>query len=92
MEFAEQELTKAIEYVHDNIPADKGNEEPMRKLLSQFAAANYTALFHGSFEALVTRGGSFTLDLARKLSRRLLAHGVSAGLVEGRARTSYTKS
>jgi hypothetical protein len=82
VESAEQELTKAIEYVYDNIPADKGNEEPMRKLLSQFAAANYTSLLHGSFEALITRGGDFTLDLARKLSRRLLAHGVSADLVE----------
>ncbi|KAK5215065.1 hypothetical protein LTR72_011851, partial [Exophiala xenobiotica] len=82
VEVAEQELTKAIEFVYDNIPADRGNEEPMRKLFSQFAAANYTSLLHGSFEALITRGGDFALDLARKLSRRLLAHGVSAALVD----------
>ncbi|OAP59079.1 hypothetical protein AYL99_06377 [Fonsecaea erecta] len=82
VDHAEQELTKAIEFVYDNIPADEENEEPMRKLFSQFAAANYTSLMHGSFEVLFTGGGDFALDLARKLSRRLLAHGVSAGLVE----------
>ncbi|KIW64166.1 hypothetical protein PV04_09119 [Phialophora macrospora] len=82
VELAEQELTKIIEFVYDKIPADSNSEEPMRKLLCQYAAMNYTSLLHGSFEALVTRGGDFTLDLARKLSRRLLAHGVSAELVE----------
>lgn len=78
VEFAEQELTKAVESVYGSIPTDIGNEEPMRKLLSQFAAAKYTSLSHGSFEALIIRGGDFALDLARKLSRRLLAHGVLA--------------
>ncbi|KAH0834571.1 hypothetical protein FOPE_03683 [Fonsecaea pedrosoi] len=78
VEFAEQEVSKAIEFVYANIPADRGNEEPMRKLLSQFAAINYTSLMHGSFEALITRGGDFALDLARKLSRRLLARDSDA--------------
>lgn len=54
----------------------------MRKLLSQFAAINYTSILHGSFEALVGRGGDFGLDLARKLSRRLLVHGVSGESAE----------
>ncbi|KIW81841.1 hypothetical protein Z517_04867 [Fonsecaea pedrosoi CBS 271.37] len=78
VEFAEQEVSKAVEFVYANIPADRGNEEPMRKLLSQFAAINYTSLMHGSFEALITRGGDFALDLARKLSRRLLARDSDA--------------
>ncbi|OAG43198.1 hypothetical protein AYO21_02484 [Fonsecaea monophora] len=82
VELAEQEVSKAVEFVYANIPADRGNEEPMRKLLSQFAAMNYTSLLHGSFEALIARGGDFALDLARKLSRRLLAHGVSDELVQ----------
>lgn len=82
VELAEQELAKVIEFVYDNIPADGNREEPMRKLLCQYAAANYTSLLHGSFEALITRGGDFALDLARKLSRRLLAHGASAESVE----------
>lgn len=79
---AEQELTKAIEFVYDSIPADSNDEEPMRKLFSQFAAENYTSLLHGSFEALITRGGDFALDLARKLSRRFLAREVSAAFAK----------
>lgn len=82
VEYAEQELTELIEFVYDNISADQDGEEPMRKLLSQFAAINYTSILHGSFEALVGRGGDFGLDLARKLSRRLLAHGVSGESAE----------
>lgn len=82
LEYAEQELTEVIEFVYDTIPSDGKDEEPMRKLLFQFAAANYTSILHGSFEALVVRGGDFGLDLARKLSRRLLAHGVSGELAE----------
>ena len=54
----------------------------MRKVRSQFAATNYTSLLHGSFETLVARGGDFTFDLARKLCRRLKAHGFSGGMVE----------
>ena len=67
LELAEQELTKAIEFVYDNIPADRGNEEPMRKLFSQFAAANYTSLLHDSFETLITRGGDFALGSGTKI-------------------------
>lgn len=78
---AEQELAETIDFAYDHIPAD-GNNEPMRKLLSLFAATNYTSLLHGNFEALVAHGGDFTLDLARELSRRLLEHGVSAKLVK----------
>ena len=70
-------LTTFIEYVYDNVPADGKHEESTRKPLSQSAATNFISLLHGSFEALFARGGDFALDLARKLSRRLLAHGVS---------------
>lgn len=79
---AERELTETIEFVYESVPADGENEEPMRKPLSHFAAVNYTSLMHGSFEALFAASGDFTLDLARKLSRRLSAHRVSAGLAE----------
>ncbi|EXJ81523.1 hypothetical protein A1O1_07587 [Capronia coronata CBS 617.96] len=82
VKYAREELGEIIEFAYDNIDATGDGEEPMRKLLSQFAAANYTSLLHGSFETLFGRGGEFTLDLARKLSRRLLAHGVSGRLVE----------
>ncbi|EXJ66221.1 uncharacterized protein A1O5_10837 [Cladophialophora psammophila CBS 110553] len=71
LKYGEVELADPIEFVYRNIPVHGDGEEPMRKLLSQFAAANYTSLLHGSFEALFARGGDFTLDLARKLSRRL---------------------
>lgn len=82
VESAEQELANIIEFVYDNVPVGSNGEEPMRKLLCQYAAANYTSLLHGSFEVFITGGGDFTRDLARKLSRRLLAHGMSADMVE----------
>ena len=41
---------------------------------------NYTSLMAGKFEELFTKGGDFTLSLARKLSRRIAAHGVAAEL------------
>lgn len=79
---AEQELVEVTDYVYDNIPADQDEEEPERKLFSQFAAVSFTSWLHGSFEALVGRGGDFGLDLARKLSRRLLAHRASGELAD----------
>ena len=79
---AEQELAEVIEFVYQNTPASGEDEELMRKLLSQFAAINYTTLSHDKFEVLFTHGGDFALDLARKLSRRFSAHGVSAELEE----------
>ena len=75
---AEEELSAIIEYVYDNIESNGEDEEPMQKLLSQFAAIHYPALLHGNFEELFSRGGDFTRDVARKLSRRLAAHGVAA--------------
>lgn len=82
VEYTEQELVETIKYIYDNVPTDGKDEELMRKLLSHFTATHYTSLLHGSFKALFLRGGDFTLDLARKLSRRLLAHGVSGELAE----------
>ncbi|KIV84208.1 hypothetical protein PV11_06175, partial [Exophiala sideris] len=64
---AEQELAVVIEYVYNNVPADRDEEEPARELFSQFAAVNLTDLLHGSFDALVARCGDFALDLTRKL-------------------------
>lgn len=71
---AAQELSDVAVYVYDNTPAKNGDSEPMRKILSQFIATNYTSLFHDSFEKIMTRGGDFTLDLGRKLSRHISAH------------------
>jgi hypothetical protein len=77
---AQEELAEVVQFVYNHIPAGVSDEEPMLKLLSQFAAINYTFLLHGSFAELVGQGGDFTLSLARKLSRRLAAHGATAEL------------
>jgi hypothetical protein len=77
-EHAGEELSAIIEYVYNNIESSGDDEEPMQKILSQFAAIYYPALLHGKFEELFSRGGEFTRDVARKLSRRLSAHGVAA--------------
>ena len=79
---AQEELAEVVQFVYNHIPASVSDEEPVLKLLSQFAAIKFTFLLHGSFAELVGQGGDFTLSLARKLSRRLAAHGTE---VEGDA-------
>jgi hypothetical protein len=78
VEHAGEELSAIIEYAYNNIESSGDDEEPMQKILSQFATIHYTALLHGKFEELFVRGGEFTRDVARKLSRRISAHGVAA--------------
>ena len=78
VEYAQEELSDVIELVYDHIPVIGSDEEPMGKLLSQYAVINYTSLLAGKFEEVLGRGGEFALALARKLSRRLSAHGAAA--------------
>lgn len=75
VKYAADELSEVTEFVWDNIPASEDHEEPMQNLLSQSAKIYYTSLLHGRFEKLSCRGGEITRDVARKLSRRLSAHG-----------------
>ena len=70
---ASNEIAGLTRYIYENTRSDTP-EEPLRKLVSQFATINYTSLLHDDFEDLVCRGGDFTRDVARKLLRRLTSH------------------
>ncbi|MCJ1474756.1 hypothetical protein MMC13_003416 [Lambiella insularis] len=70
---AGDEVARLITYIYENTRSDVP-EEPLRKLISQFATINYTSLLRDDFEDLLSRGGDFTRDVARKLLRRLTSH------------------
>jgi hypothetical protein len=91
-EHAKEELSEVIAFIYDNVPEDESEEDPMRKLLSHYAAMNYTSLLGGNFQELFTQGGDFTLDLGEKLSRRLSAHGVALGVRRRQNTRPYTGS
>jgi hypothetical protein len=65
------DVTPLIEYVYSNTLNHESREEPIRKLVSQFAAIYYTDLVTGEFEEFFSRrsvlGGGVTLDVARKI-------------------------
>ena len=67
VEDAQEELSDVIEFVYDHIPVSGSDEEPMRKLLAQFAAINYTSLLAGKFEELLSQGGEFALRKVRRM-------------------------
>jgi hypothetical protein len=79
---AVSDVTPLMDYVYSNTLNHESREEPIRKLVSQFAAIHYTDLMTGEFEEVFSRGGDFTLDVARKISRRLAVSGVSTKTLE----------
>ena len=79
---AVSDITPLIEYVYNNTLNHESPEEPIRKLVSQFAAIHYTDLLTGEFEEFFSRGGDFTSDVARKISRRLAGSGGATKLLE----------
>lgn len=80
---AVSDVTPLMEHVYKNTLNHESREEPIRKLVSHFAAIHYTDLMTGEFEKFFGGGGDFTLDVARKISRRLAASGESTKMLEG---------
>lgn len=63
-----------VKYVYSHTDALNSSEEPLRRLISQFAALNFPALQTGvEFAELMSEGGDFVNDLMVKVSRRLVA-------------------
>lgn len=60
-----------IEYVYAHTNRLVSEEEPLRKLVTTFAASNYTNMDGQDFQTLMSRGGDFVLDLVPKLMHRL---------------------
>lgn len=61
-----------VNYVYAHTDALASSEEPLRRLVSQFAALNFTALVSKDEMAeFIAEGGDFVKDLMGKVSRRL---------------------
>lgn len=76
------EISELIRFVYDHTSTAGSDEEPIRKLVSHFAAINYTYLMKGEFEEQICQVGDFAVDLGRKVLRRLLASGESTQALE----------
>jgi hypothetical protein len=76
------EISELIRFVYDHTSTTSTNEEPLRKLVSQFAAINYTSLMKGEFEEQICQVDDFAIDLGRRVRRRLLASGESTRALE----------
>lgn len=66
-------LVDAIHLIYDATPSGKIQDNPARKLLSQFVALKFTALSGEKLDMLMAEGGEFAVDVTRKLARRLTA-------------------
>ncbi|GJP96225.1 oxidoreductase family, NAD-binding Rossmann fold protein [Aspergillus niger] len=71
-------LADAIHVVYDSTPGASLQDNPARKLLSQYVALNYTRLESESFDQIMAEGGEFIVDLSHKLARRLNMSGIGA--------------
>lgn len=77
-------IIDVVRYVYAHTDALRSSEEPLRRVVAQFAALNFPALqTKPEFAELLTEGGDFVTDLMAKVSRRLVAAekglGVSVG-------------
>lgn len=82
-----------VKYVYSHTDSLTSSKEPLRSLISQFAALNFTALqAKVEFAELTSEGGDFVNDLMVKVSRRLIAAekglGVAWSVVLGRSSLS----
>lgn len=67
-------IADVVKYVYSHTDALRSSEEPLRRIVSQFAALNFPALqAKAEFAELLSEGGDFVNDLMAKVSRRLVA-------------------
>lgn len=64
-------LEEAIRHVYEHTLPRNFQEEPGRKLLSQFVAIHYTDLLSAELKNLALEGGDFMADLSHKVGRQL---------------------
>lgn len=61
-----------VNYVYSHTDSLASSEEPLRRLVSQFAALNFTALYtKDEMAEFISEGGDFIKDLMTKVNRRL---------------------
>ncbi|OCK78443.1 hypothetical protein K432DRAFT_92432 [Lepidopterella palustris CBS 459.81] len=64
-------LADAIRHIYGTTPGPEIQENPARKLLSQYVAINYTNLSGEKLDKLVSEGGEFMIDVSNKLTRKI---------------------
>lgn len=69
-------IVELLEYVYSHTDSPGESEEPMRRVVSQFAALNFQALQSGAqMGELMREGGDFVKDLMGKVCRMLVVSG-----------------
>ena len=76
------DIAQLVHHIYDNMTVRKLQEEPARKLLSQFIALNYTNLIKGELQTLLVKGGNFILNLLDKIFTRLRSGGSNSKSLE----------
>lgn len=64
-------LADAIRHIYGTTPGPELQEDPARKLLSQYVAINYTDLTGEELDKLAVEGAEFMVDLLSKLARQI---------------------
>ena len=75
-------LIDTIHHVYNSTPSAKLQDNPARKLLSQYVALRYTTFSDGNLDMIISKGGEFMIDLSHKLARRLAMSGSSTQSLE----------
>ncbi len=65
-------LADAIRHIYETTPGPEMQEDPARKLLSQYVALNCTNLVGEELDALAEEGGELMVDVSNKLVRLLV--------------------
>ncbi|KAK5077411.1 hypothetical protein LTR70_010708 [Exophiala xenobiotica] len=78
-EHAAREVAALADFVYEHVGTEAIDKDPLHKTTSHFVAMNFTSLARDDLERSLALGGDFTLDVIRKVSRRIRA---DAELVE----------
>jgi len=76
-EHAASEIASLAQLVYDRTQQTDSDEEPLRRVVSHFVADNYNFLARSDLEDLFLLGGEFTVDVSKKVARRLRAIQIS---------------
>lgn len=74
------DISALIEYVFAHTDRLISEEEPLRKLMTTYAASNYRNLDGPHFQALMSRGGDFVVEFATKLMHQLSWYETSTSM------------
>jgi hypothetical protein len=85
------ELADAIRHIYDTTPGPELQQDPARKLLSQYVALNYTKLVGEDLDTLAREGKELMVDVSNKLVRLLATTSVHICSIENKITELSTK-